>query len=95
MGTLETGKKRVEQYILEVARGLKRQDSLGTVLWWPTKSAGTNGGGVPGPEVLRIYNKGSSWRSMQVSRPDLDGCMDDPHLLEKYESEISEILVEI
>ena len=95
MSILETGKNRVERYILEVARGMNREDSVGTVLWWPTPSDSVHGGGVSGGEILRIYNKGTGWRSMEIARPDLDGCLDHPELLTKYESEVSQILVEL
>ena len=95
MGTLEAGKKRVEQYILEVARGVNQENALGTVLWWPADSSKPNGGGAPGVELLRIYNKGSSWRSMEVARADIDGCVDAPEVLKKYEGEIAQILADI
>ncbi len=94
MGTLEAGKKRVEQYILEVARGMKREDSVGTILWWPAGSS-RNGGAAPGVETLRIYDKGSSWRAMEVARSDLDRCVDAPEVLNGYQSQITQIIEEM
>jgi len=97
MGNMELGRKRVEQYIMEVARETSRADAVGALLWWPVDAPNPDGGAEPDgvTEPLRIFGKGTSWRSMEIARSDIHGCAEAPELLTKYVGEITEILAAI
>jgi hypothetical protein len=97
MGSLEAGKAKVEQHIMELARGMKRDSSLGTILWWSAGSPDSDGA-VASPDAtvpLRIYDKGSGWRSLRLLQSDINACVDSPDVLGKYDSEITEILSDL
>jgi hypothetical protein len=97
METLEAGKSKVENHIMELSRGMKLEDSVYSILWWPGAEAGAPFVGTQ-PETamaLRIYCKGTGWRSMELASSDVDGCAEAPGVLEKYDWEICRMLAEM
>lgn len=88
MDRREEGKQRAVQFVTEVARGLKPEVSVSTLLWWPPDRP--DDGKLP----LRLY-KGNSWRSIEFAESDIDASSDDPEVLKKYASEIAQVLAEL
>lgn len=96
MNRREAGKQRAEQFVTELARGLKREGSVGSLPWWSTGAPELNGVDKPGDMTVHLrICKGKSWRSIGFAGSDIDGCVDDSQVLKKYEGEIAEILAEL
>lgn len=92
----EAGKQKAVEFVTDVARSLKKEGSVDTLLWWPEVQPEPDSEGSPGDTTvpLRIY-QGSSWRSIGFARSDIDGSVDDPRILTKYEGEIARSLSEL
>jgi hypothetical protein len=92
----EAGKRNAEQFVTKITQSTKQDGVVDAFLWWleiphePYGAGGPNDTTVP----LRMY-KGNSWRSIAFAGSDIDGSMDDPEMLKKYESEIVQSLAEI
>ena len=89
----EAGKQKAEQFVTKVMRTMKQDGVVDAFLWWPEilpEPGGSNDTTVP----LRMY-KGSSWRSIGFAGSDIDGSVDDPEVLKKYESEVVQSLAEL
>ena len=95
MNKREAGKQRAEQFVTEVAQRVK-PEAVSSLLWWPADPPKSGvASGADDPMVrLRIYS-GRSWRSIGFAGSDLDGSVEDPAALKKYESEIAESLAEL
>ncbi|MGA2639576.1 MAG: hypothetical protein ABSG21_01585 [Spirochaetia bacterium] len=96
MSRTDTGKEKVEQLIMSLARGMTPPSRVSSLVWWSTATPEAVGDGPHNlPNVpLRIYS-GNSWRSMEFLRSDIDDCGAAPEVLKKYEGEISQILAEL
>ncbi|MGA2614562.1 MAG: hypothetical protein ABSG38_14080 [Spirochaetia bacterium] len=93
MDTHEAGKQRAEQFVTEIVRSLKQDGLVDAFLWWPEVLPEPGGPGdttVP----LRIY-KGNSWRLIGFAGSDIDGSVDNPAVLKKYEDEVAQSLAEL
>lgn len=96
MDTIELGKKRAEEFITEQMRSLDRDSGMYALLWWtpdpldPDRESTHAQMTVP----LRLY-KGNSWRLVKFSKSDLDDCAKSPELLQKYEEEIRQALMDL
>ena len=96
MEALEAGKRRTEQFILDVAKAMKPEISVDSLLWWGAGSPDSAGAGeTKGATVpLRIF-KGKCWRSIVFGRSDVEGCVQAADLLKKYEGEIAQVLADL
>jgi hypothetical protein len=96
MDTHEAGKQKTEQFVARVARSLKLEGCVDRFLWWPEVLPEPGGTGRPGDTTvpLRLY-KGNSWRSIGFAGSDIDGSVDDPAVLGKYEGEVAQSLAEL
>jgi hypothetical protein len=94
MDKREGGMRRAEELVTNAARSMKMEGV--EFLWWPEIPAEPPGAGQPQEAILplRVY-KGNSWRSIEFAGPDIDGCVEDPDLLKKYESEVAQDLLEL
>lgn len=95
MDTSELGKKRMEELITEQMRSLDHDSGLYTFLWWsPDPQANRKNTQTEVTVPLRLY-KGNSWRLIEFSQSDLNHCSESPELLQKYEGEIKQILMDL
>jgi len=86
----EAGMREAERFVTTVARDLKLEGSVGSLLWWPADAS--HGGDAILP--LRIY-KGNRWGAIEFASADIDGCPESPQELEKYHAEIAAILTDL
>jgi len=92
----EAGKQKAKQFVTEIVRSMKRDGVVDAFLWWP-ESLPEPGGVSRANDTtvpLRMY-KGNSWRSIGFTGSDIDGSVDDPEVLKKYESEVVQSLAEL
>jgi hypothetical protein len=92
----EAGRQNAEQFVMNVAKGLKQEGQVSALLWWTETGQEPGGAARAGdaPLALRIY-KGNSWRAVEFAVSDIDGSMEKPELLTKYEAEITQSLMEL
>jgi hypothetical protein len=96
MNKREAGMHRAEELVTKVARSMKLEGVAYEFLCWPEIPAEPVGAGRPNEATLplRVY-KGNSWRSIGFAGSDIDGSVDNPELLNKYESEVVQCLSEL
>ena len=96
MDKSEAGKRNVEEYVTKVARGVKPETALYELVWWPEIRAEAGAGGIPNDTTipLRVY-RGNSWRSIEFAGSDIDGSVGNPELLNKYQGEVAQCLMEL
>jgi hypothetical protein len=96
MDTREAGKQNAEDFVTKVVQRLKQDGSVDSFLWWPEISPEPGGPGAPGDTVvpLRVF-KGRSWKSIAFAGSDIDGSVDNPRVLDKYEREVEQCVTEL
>jgi hypothetical protein len=96
MDKREAGKQKAEEFVARLAQSLNLDAAAYRLLWWPEIPGEPAGAGRPNDTTmpLRVY-KGNSWRSIGLAGSDVDGSVDDPELLKKYESEVAQCLTEL
>ena len=96
MDKREAGMHRAEELVTKVARSMNLEGVAYVFLWWPEILAEPSGAGRPNDTTmpLRVY-KGNSWRSIGFAGSDIDGSVDNPESLNKYESEVVQCLSEL
>jgi len=88
----EAGKKCTERFVTEAVRKLGKEGSVDAFLWQPEERGGSS---RPDDTTvqLRMY-KENSWRQVGFAGSDIDGSVDNPEVLKKYEGEIAQALAE-
>ena len=92
----EAGKQIAEQFVRGVVKSLTPDGHVDAFLWWlasPPTPGGAAGMGAA-PLALRMY-RGNSWRSVEFAASDIDGSVEKPDVLKKYEGEIAQSLLEL
>jgi hypothetical protein len=96
MDVHDAGRLSAERFVRNLIEGTNRGGLVSALLWWAGDSSSpgqeTRTGGAP--VVLRMY-RGNSWRAIEFSASDIDGCVEKLELLEKYEAEITQSLAEL
>lgn len=97
MDRREAGMQRAEDLVTKVARSMKLDGMAYEFLWWPEILAGpAAGAGRPNDTTMPLrVCKGNSWRSIGFAGSDIDGSVDNPELLNRYESEVVQCLGEL
>lgn len=92
----EAGKQNAEQFVTKIMQSMKQDGVVDAFLSWPEILHEPGGAGGPNDTTvpLRMY-KGNSWRSIAFAGSDIDGSVDDPETLKKYESEVVQSLAEM
>jgi hypothetical protein len=87
-------REHVENFILQLAKDRNLAQGAYSFVWWERERAGPDPGTGGAPISLRVYC-GNRWRQIAFAGPDLDACIRSPEVLQKYEEDIVEILLNI
>ena len=96
MDKREAGKNNVGELVAKLARSMKLDAAVYRLLWWPKILPEPGGADKVNDTTmpLRVY-KGNHWSWLEFAGSDVDGSVDDPELLNKYESEVARCLTEL